>query len=79
MAEDKLLKNKKTKEIKEDIYALDLNFEDDTKVKKLDFEPEIIKESKIATEIEEQEDDEKEIIKVALQEIKKRLKIKASK
>ena len=27
MAEDKLLKDKKTKEIKDDIYALDLDFE----------------------------------------------------
>lgn len=30
MAEDKLLKNKKTKELKENIYALDLDFDNDT-------------------------------------------------
>ena len=40
MAEDKLLKDKKTEEIKENIYALDLNFDNDTQMEKLDFEPE---------------------------------------
>ena len=34
MAEDKLLKNRKTKEINEDIYALDLNFDDNLEMEK---------------------------------------------
>ena len=38
MAEDKILKDKKTKEIKENIYALDLDFEKDTKLEKADIE-----------------------------------------
>ena len=35
MAEDKLIKEKKTKEIKENIYALNLDFEGDTTVEEL--------------------------------------------
>ena len=60
MAEDKLLKEKKTKEINEDIYALDLNFDDDGKMEnttldsgegltfekddEVDFTPRVLKE-----------------------------------
>ena len=35
MAEDKLIKEKKTKEIKEDIYALNLDFENDTAIEEV--------------------------------------------
>ena len=53
MAEDKLLKDKETKE---NIYALNLNFNDDTNMEKLDFEPdtpEEPKKKKVLSKIEE--------------------------
>ena len=40
MAEDKLLKNKKTKDTIEDIYALDLDFDNDIEMGQLSFERE---------------------------------------
>lgn len=48
MAEDKLIKEKKTKEIKENIYALNLDFEDDTTIEEV---------SANSTEITKTEDD----------------------
>ena len=48
MAEDKLIKEKKTKEIKEDIYALNLDFEDDITIEKV---------SEDSSEITKTEDD----------------------
>ena len=60
MAEEKLIKERKTKEVKENIYALDLDFDDNTEIKKMeknqveindyedaeevDFQPKILKE-----------------------------------
>lgn len=43
MAEDKLLKDKKTKEINEDIYALDLDFDNNMEMGELSFEADSIK------------------------------------
>jgi len=48
MAEDKLLKDKKTKEIKKNIYALDLDFDNDENVEKED-----LKNAKIDDPVEE--------------------------
>ena len=36
MAEDKLIKEKKTKEVNENIYALNLDFDNDTQEEKID-------------------------------------------
>ena len=60
MAEEKLIKERKTKEVKENIYALDLDFDDNTEIEKMeknrveindyeeteevDFQPKILKE-----------------------------------
>ena len=60
MAEDKLLKDKKTKEIKEDIYALDLDFDNNIEMGELSFE----KEDDISDSItlKGYEDSEEEIV-----------------
>ena len=61
MAEDKLLKNKKTKEINEDIYALDLNFDDnlemETTLQKMreKLEPKVTEVTKLTEATEEAE------------------------
>ena len=47
MAEDKILKDKKTKEINDNIYALDLDFENDEKMENADFETKATEEDNV--------------------------------
>ena len=67
MAEDKLLKDKKTKEIKDNIYALDLDFDNDSEVKKSNIETQETNEPtdevffKGYTDLEEDETSVKEV------------------
>ena len=78
MAEDKLIKEKKTKEIKEDIYALNLDFENDTTIE------EVSVNSSEVTEIEDdteliflkgyEEDDEEPKKKKVLSKIEEGIK-----
>ena len=64
MAEDKLIKEKKTKEIKENIYALNLDFEDDITIEKVSADSSEITKAEDDTELiflkgyEDDEDDE---------------------
>lgn len=85
MAEDKLVKEKKTKEIKENIYALDLDFDNDAKMEKteldlnegLTFEKEdddIDFKPRILKEIEESEDEEQPKKKKVLSKIEEGIK-----
>lgn len=50
MAEDKLVRDRKTKEIKENIYALDLDFDNDIECEEIEDEP---KKKKVLSKIEE--------------------------
>lgn len=58
MAEDKLVKEKKTKEINDDIYALDLDFDKDIESGKLEFETEEIEEIDFVSKTYEDSDEE---------------------
>lgn len=64
MAEDKLLKNKKTKETIEDIYALDLDFDNDIEMGQLSFEREDEEEVVNADDNKQHEDISESSIKL---------------
>lgn len=77
MAEDKILDNKETKEIEENIYTLNLNFDDDATVEKIDIEPsEVEYIEPTSTELFEDEKEKEDEPSYAIDEIEEEPKKK---